>query len=963
MPSYSDHSHGSNGSPLSASEGKRNNRTRALTALLSATALGFFLEGCKGSSADGASGNNSGEVPPPTPPPPPPPPPPTLVEVVGTLPLLATANAEAFVGDEEENTISYETSNVVVIVDLQDPVNNRGSFAQADTYDNIENIQGSSEGDSLTGDSQDNNLDGGAGNDRLIGGEGADTLIGGAGDDRLIGGEGADTLIGGAGEDQLEGGAGEDKLIGGAGDDGLAGGADMDTYLFGAGDGKDNVKDDSGNMIFLQGTNNNDYTDATYSFERGDEGSGEAVALMISKDGNMLNILEFANDPSSGFTFYTRNNNDIDTIIPPSSLVVPPRLGSETNPFVATAEVDIFPGSTDYDWASYVNSAAGVRIALGESSSLVTTLATVSEGWAIGDMLTNINNLIGSDHRDILRGNSDANSLYGGGGIDSLFGGAGADHLYGGADIDLLIGGAGADTLDGGGGRNYASYLLSEKGVRIDLSLTGAQQDFEANSFGFIANANEAVGDIFINIQNVRGSASNDWFSGDDGNNEFYSREGNDRISGGAGDDYLSGDAGADFLDGGLDTDTAGYRSATRGVRVNLLLQGQQQQDFTVAHGFSPNNNDALGDTLSNIENITGSPRDDWLTGNHSSNRIIGDRGNDRLEGGEGSDTYAFDANDGTDTVIDNGGNIVFEQRAGNNYVGATYSFTRATNGGGEAVTLTVTKDGIVLNVIEFASDPSSDYNFYTRIGTTNTEIPATLLVVPARRGSESQPFLATDTADIFEGSVDAGIDYDWVSYASSTSAVTINLDDEPATVAGGWASGDTLRGINNLLGSDLSGAGDELTGNGNPNILRGLAGDDTLAGGAGNDILDGGAGTDIYLFKAGDGVDTISDELEAIASTASAVLRFQGSDYDQTDFASASVTTGFKRDGNNLVLSLDADDDGGLDNVITILNAYYEQPGSGVAGTNVAFTLTIEYSNDGVSFNSLADSLCYGIV
>ena len=965
MPSYSDHPQGSNGSPASSSEGKRNKKTRALSALLSATALGVFLQGCydDGEDGDDSSNHSDGNAEVPLPPP-------TLVEVVGTTPLLATANGEAFVGDQEENTISYENSNLAVIVDLQTPANNRGAFAQTDTYDNIENIEGSPLGDRLTGDSQANNLDGGAGNDRLIGGAGADTLNGGAGNDRLIGGAGADTLNGGAGIDSLIGGAGTDTLNGGADNDRLEGGANADTYLFEAGDGKDDVKDDGGNILFMQGTDNNDYTGATYIFTRPEDGSDEAVMLMVSKDGNMLNILEFASDPSSGFTFYTRNNNALDTVIPPSLLVVPPpKEGSEKNPFIATAVVDTFLGAIGCDWVSYENSAAGVRIALAEPSNL----AIVSEGWATGDMLTNINHLLGSDHRDILRGNSFANSLYGGGGIDTLLGGAGADHLYGGAGIDRLEGGAGADTLDGGEGRNYASYSASNKGVRIDLALTGAQRDFGANSFGFIANANEAVGDTFILIQNVRGSDSRDWLSGDDRNNELYSRAGNDRLEGRAGDDYLSGDAGADFLDGGRDTDTAGYRSATVGVRVSLLLQGQRQLDFTTAHGFAPNNNDALGDRLSNIENIRGSDHNDWLTGDDKSNFIVGDRGNDRLEGKAGTDSYAFYANDGTDSVIDDGGNILFEQGASNDYTGASYSFTRAAGGGGAAVTLTVSKDGSVLNVIEFASDPSADYSFYTRIGKTNTEIPSTLLVVPIRQGSASEPFLATATADIFEGARG----YDWVSYASSTSGVAIDLAGEKATVSGGWANGDTLNSIDNLLGSDLGSdiladSGDLLTGNGNPNTLRGLGGGDRLDGGAGDDILDGGAGvdtlaggagTDIYLFRAGDGVDTISEQAETIAGKASGVLRFQGSGYDTTDFTSTGITPSLIRSGNNLVLNLDVDDDGKLDNSITILDAYYAEAGTGVAGTNAAFTLAMAYSNDGVSFNLLAADLWQNLV
>ena len=679
-------------------------------------------------------------------------------------------------------------------------------------------LAGNNQDNILSGGAGADTLTGGEGADTLTGGEGADTLTGGEGADTLTGGEGADTLTGGEGEDTLTGGAGEDTasyefasegvrvdlsrteaqidfdgthgfsantneavgdilteiqhitgsdhndwltgddtsndLQGGAGNDVLAGGAGEDSYLFNTGDGTDIVTDDGGKIVFLQGTNN-DYVGAAYTFSRANFGNSETVILTVTKNGNILNVLEFAIDPTSDYAFTTRDTDGIDSKIDSSLFVVPPRLGSEQNPFLATAVVDIFPGSIDYDWVSYENSEEGVRIALDDNANP----AVVSEGWATGDSLTNINNVIGSDHRDVFRGNSDANifyggdgidslhggagadTLYGGGGINSLFGGAGADTLYGGDNIDRLEGGAGADTIDGGGGNNYASYVNSDKGVRIDLALTGAQQDF-LSEHGFTSNNNEAVGDIFIRIGHIRGSNHDDWLTGNDRNNEFYAREGNDRISGGAGDDYLSGGADADTMDGGLDRDTAGYRGATRAVRVNLLLQGQRQEDFTTEHGFAANNNDAVGDTLTNIENIRGSDYNDWLTGDGASNSITGDRGDDLMRGGGGDDTYVFASGDGTDTIDDDGGKIIFEQGAGNDYRGAVYTFTRANEGRGEAVTLTVSKDGNTLNVIAFASDPLPDYDFTTRIGIMETAIPASSLVVPARQNSQGSPAL-----------------------------------------------------------------------------------------------------------------------------------------------------------------------------------------------------------------------------
>ena len=755
---------------------------------------------------------------------------------------------------------------------------------------------------------------------------------------------------------------------------------------------------------------------------------------MENSNGNTINVIEFTTYPASGYTFYTRDTNDIDTEIPASSLVVPPRIvgdGSEGNPYLATDGDDTIAGATGADWVSYAGSTdtRGIRV------NLRTDPADVYNG-ATGDTLTGINNIIGSDHGDFLIGNS------------------GDNILRGGAGYDILRGHEGADTLDGGAGVDTAYYDFSGKGVRVSLLLQGqAQQDFEANSYGFTANGNEAVGDILSNIEEIIGSARYaDWLTGDGNENFLRGWGGDDRLEGGAGadtyqfqvgdgtdtivddggkivflqgtgndyagatytftradggrseavtltvtkggntlniiefttypasgytfytrdtvgsdtditatlpavparqdgsesnpflatagadtftgsdgadwvsyagatsnvaidlsttpatvsrgatgdtltginnligsdhddrlvgnsgdntlhggadNDYLHGGVGADILDGGAGEDTAAYGSSAKGVRVNLLLQGQAQIDFDGSHGFTANGNEAVGDILSNIEEIIGShDNNDWLTGDGNDNTFRAGRGNDRLEGGAGADTYQFFLGDGTDTIVDDGGSIIFLPGGGNDYAGATYTFTRP-DPAGDAVTLTVSDSGgNTINVIKF-SDDSSGYSFYTRSRGIDTEITTTLPAVPPRQdGSESNPFLATDAADTFTGSAGA----DWVSYAGSTdtNGVRVDLSTDPVTVSGG-AAGDTLSGINNLIGSDY---GDILTGNDVDSILRGGAGDDyvygeggtdtlygsegddTIGGGEGADIIDGGADTDIAVYGgAGEGV------------------------------------------------------------------------------------------------------------
>mgnify|MGYP000508772651 CR=1 FL=1 len=63
--------------------------------------------------------------------------------------------------------------------------------------------------------------------------------------------------------------------------------------------------------------------------------------------------------------------------------------------------------------------------------------------------------------------------------------------------------------------------------------------------------------------------------------------------------------------------------------------------------------NQTGADTLSNIENVTGSAGRDLITGSSLSNEIIGGTGSDTILAGDGNDWVLFDA---TDAIVDGGG-------------------------------------------------------------------------------------------------------------------------------------------------------------------------------------------------------------------------------------------------------------------------------------------------------------------
>ncbi len=175
------------------------------------------------------------------------------------------------------------------------------------------------------------------------------------------------------------------------------------------------------------------------------------------------------------------------------------------------------------------------------------------------DRLISIENVIGTDASDMMRGNGEGNEflgngsadeLYGEGGKDTLRGGAGNDTLSGGAESDFLFGddnddklegGADADTLDGGNGIDTARYGGSTSGVTVSLVA------------GQVGVGGDAQGDTLVRIENLAGSVYDDTLTGDDFGNRLDGGIGNDILNGGNGRDLLFGGAGDDTLAGGID--------------------------------------------------------------------------------------------------------------------------------------------------------------------------------------------------------------------------------------------------------------------------------------------------------------------------------------------------------------------------------------------------------------------------
>jgi len=108
--------------------------------------------------------------------------------------LNGGAGADRLDGGEGADTASYANSISGVSISLS-ATSQLGGDAIGDLLTGIENLEGSSYGDTLRGDGAYNTLIGGYGADRLFGEGGMDALVGGRGIDTLSAGVGRDTFV------------------------------------------------------------------------------------------------------------------------------------------------------------------------------------------------------------------------------------------------------------------------------------------------------------------------------------------------------------------------------------------------------------------------------------------------------------------------------------------------------------------------------------------------------------------------------------------------------------------------------------------------------------------------------------------------------------------------------------------------------------------------------------------------
>ena len=623
--------------------------------------------------------------------------------------------------------------------------------------------------------------------------------------DVLTGNDLDNVIDGRGGDDEIIGGTGNDRLIGGSGNDSLNGGAGDDTFVI---SGRDTIT----------------------TFETGDK-------------------LSFGSTPRTLNLNYTADGT-ADVVI---------ASGSHQATLTGTTAITGL-SATNFDFSpdGYVK--------LTDNTTGADTRGNTTIHGGAGD-----NRLTGGSKNDVING---------GAGDDTINGGNGDDTINGDAGDDIIEGGAGTDTLAGGDGDDTLSYAGSSRGrttgdnpnPRSGVTVTpGSASSSNNENVGTHAEGDTING----GFENLIGSRYNDKLTG--GASGFVKGgSGNDWLISGGADNHLEGGSGRDRIDGS----GGGFLSyAGSGSGVNIDLSERSTKTLSAADAalfdvtsdpatvdavIKVSGGDASGDIATGFVNVIGGRGGDALTGDGAANELrglggndtlTGNAGDDMLKGGDGNDTLK--GSDGDDTLdggpgadkLDGGGT---EQTPGTDI--ATYA--SATEG------VTVDLSGGNRGRGDAAGDSYDGIEQYT--------------------GSEFDDiFIAGKDADNINGDGDgndtdsAGNSHqvagDTVSYARSDKGVTVDLSSGSAqsTTDNGYASGDVLTSIENVIGSNHR---DTLTAGGGGSIITGGREDDTLAG---------GDGSDTFVFASGDGDDEINtftitggaDKIDLSAFTAIASL------------------------------------------------------------------------------------------
>jgi serralysin len=787
------------------------------------------------------------------------------------LVFTSTFGNDAFYGGSGIDTFDASNATAGVIVTLGLNPGDTGSGPGDDQLHDIENLDGSAFGDTLTGDSGANRLQGLGGNDTLLGEGGDDTLDGGAGDDTLS----SVGLVNGVtfeddmtlNHDVLNGAGGNDMLGAGYGDD-VDGGSGSDMLHYSLGGAATGVTFDTAGIVGGQ----------PFAFAGGTINGIESVVYLRGS--------EFAD------TFNLATQSDLltldagggDDVISSHSSSIAVSGGAGNDRFISGSASDTFDGGTGTDTIDYSSYASAVAVSLG--------LAAGSTGsGAGGDSLKNVEDIDGSDFSDTLNGSDDANVVRGRAGNDTIDGKGGNDTLDGGAGADSMTGGQGNDVfyIDDAGDQVFETAGQGNDAVYTSLSYTlAAGQEIETLA-AMDPTANGAL--------DLTGNALSQMISGNAAANLLTSGGGSDYLVGLGGDDVLVGNAdAASTLQGGTGNDWY-YVSRTGDSVVEAAGEGNDRvlasTSFTLGIGQSVETLNAADPAATTAINLTGNELAQVIAGNAGANILIGGGGADYLVGAGGDDILVGNA-DAASTLQGGTGNdwyyvsrtgdsLIEFAGEGNDRILTSVSYTLSA--GQEIETLSAldpaatTALGLTGNALAQVINGNAGANVLTGGGGNDYLVGLggnDILVGNADANSTLQGGTGNDwyyvsrTGDSLVEFAGEGNDRILTSVSYTLSAgqeiETLSAADQNGNAAIDLVGNDfaqVIFGTNGANGMSGNGGADQLSGFGGEDVILGGDGDDQLNGGGAHDVLNGGNGADLFVFAdtlGGGNVDTIQD-------------------------------------------------------------------------------------------------------
>jgi Ca2+-binding RTX toxin-like protein len=809
----------------------------------------------------------------------------TLIGGGGGDQLIGDIGADMMVGGEGDDLYEVDDAGDMII-ELLDEGNDFVESSVSWTLGaNLERLKVvGSEDLSVTGNSLDNGLWGNDGNNVIAGGKGRDVLYGELGNDTYLfnKGDGQDTIH-------------TRDLV-----------SAVDTLKLNVLDTEVTVERSSSHLVvWLKGAE--EYALVAYHF------AGATVEDGQTYD-NQLDRIEFSNGvvwnlaeidarvnasinnqwPTGGVAppIQTVRRGTLFSYVLPANLLTDPEGGVVTYG-VTLGNTGTLPSWMFFDAATRTLSGlVPVDATLGSVQFKVTgtdplgktvyieslSLLTVSTATAINGSGT----LNGTSNSDIITGSAGNDQLSGQGGNDRLDGGAGADVMSGGAGDDVYV-------LD-----NIGDQVNEAASAGNDLVLAGLSWSLSSNVERATltgAGANSLTGNDLNNV--LTGNAANNMLDGG---------AGADTLIGAAGDDHYVVDNVADVVveatNGGHDRVTSSVNHALANHVEDLLLTGTAV--------------DGTGNSLANT--ITGNAQNNRLEGLEGNDTLVGGGGQDTLVGGEGNDRYVVDSAD--DLVIEligqghdivessvsyqlstastaeveeliltgsanlnatgNQLNNVLRGNAGNNVLDGKGGWDTMYGGAGDDIYYV---DSVFDQVIEYGGQ-GEDIVYSTVSYTAPDHIEEVVLTGSANlnltgnnqgmsltgnsgnndiRGGSGNDFLFGGSGD---DTLRGGAGDDGYYLVSSSARVAIIEEVDGGTV-------DTIHSVvrNTKMADNVEraflygGLVRSVTGNDGNNYMAsfGLNGI-TFRGEGGNDFMSGTKYDDTYLFRRGDGADTVRE-------------------------------------------------------------------------------------------------------